>query len=325
VAGESSKVRVAFIAGAGFSGSTLLEQSLSQIEGCVSIGGLHPLFEHYWPVMVCECGKRHRECEFWQGVLEDAYGASANEQGAKRERARVLGKGFVAHSPMSALMRSSPKFSLKAAFRELGTLIEPIYRAVAARTGAQVVVDSSKAAPWGLSSLAAPGVDLRVVHLIKDPRAFAYSNGRPHAFFYPLGSTTVPRGPIRSFGNWGLANIEAEYLARQAPHSMTVLYESLARRPEETLASIVDMLGIEGDVALPVRDHELTVDRPGHAIGGNARRPRHGVTSIEFDERWRTDGSRELRTLGPLLAGPFWWHWKRRAAQSTRESVPTPG
>jgi hypothetical protein len=320
VAGDSSKVRVAFIAGAGFSGSTLLEESLSQVEGCVSIGGLHPLFEHYWPMMICECGKQHRDCEFWQGVLEDAYGA-ADEQAAKRERARVLGKGFIAHSPRSALVNSSPKYSLEAAFRELGTLIEPVYRAVAARSGAQVVVDSSKAAPWGMSSLAAPGVDLRVVHLIKDPRAFAYSNGRPHAFFYPPGSTTTPRGPIRSFGNWGLANLEAEYLARKVPHSMTVLYETLARRPEETLTAIVDMLGVEGDPAIPVVDGKLTVDRPGHAIGGNPRRPRHGVTPIEFDERWRTDGSRALRALGPPLAGPFWWHWKRRAEQSARERV----
>ena len=79
------------------------------------------------------------------------------------------------------------------------------------------------------------------------------------------------------------------------------------------------MLGVEGSPELPVKDGKLTVDRPGHAIGGNPRRPRHGVTPIEFDERWRTDGSRALRTLGPPLAGPFWWHWKRRAEQSARE------
>ncbi len=319
---EPSNVRVAFIAGAGFSGSTLLEESLSQVEGCVSIGGLHPMFEHYWPMMICECGKEHRDCPFWQAVLTDAYGG-ADEQAAKRERARVLGKGFIAHSPRSALVHSSPRYSLKAAFRELGTLIEPVYRAVAAHSGAQVVVDSSKAAPWGLSSRSAPGVDLRVVHLIKDPRAFAYSNGRPHAFFYPPGSTTIPRGPIRSFGNWGLANMEAEYLARKAPRSMTVLYETLARRPEETLASIVDMIGVEGNPTIPVHDGKLTVANPGHAIGGNPRRPRHGVTSIEFDERWRTDGSRALRTLGPPLAGPLWWHYKRLAARDER--VPVTG
>ncbi len=322
--GEPDKLRVVFIAGAGFSGSTLLEESLSQVDGCVSIGGLHPLFEHYWPMMICECGKRHRVCEFWQGVLEDAYG-DTDQQGAKRERARVLGKGFTAHSPRSALRHSKPKYSLRSAFRELGTLIEPVYRAVAARTGAQVIVDSSKAAPWGLSSLAAPGVELHVVHLIKDPRAFAYSNGQPHAFFYPIGSMTTPRGPIRSFGNWGLANLEAEYLARQVPNNMTVLYETLARRPEETLASIVAMLGVGGDRALPIRDGKLTVDRPGHAIGGNPRRPRHGVTSIEFDERWRTEGSDTLRKLGPLLTGPFWRHWQRRAWQSAHERVPTSG
>jgi hypothetical protein len=47
------------------------------------------------------------------------------------------------------------------------------------------------------------------------------------------------------------------------------------------------------------------------------------VTAIEFDERWRTDGSRALRTLGPPLAGPLWWHFKRLAARDER--VPTSG
>jgi hypothetical protein len=318
--GPDGKVRVAFIAGAGFSGSTLLEQSLSQVDGCVSVGGLHPLFEHYWPMMICECGEEHRNCPFWQGVLADAYG---DEQAATRERVRVLGKGFIAHSVTSALTHSSPRFSLKAAYKEIGSLLEPIYRAVASRAGAEVVVDSSKSALWGLSALTAPGVELDVVHLTKDPRAFAWSNGRPHAFFYPPGSTTIPRGPVRSFGNWALANMEAEYLTRRAHRGMTVLYETLARHPDTTLASIVDMLGVRGAGASPIHDGKLTVSRVGHAIGGNPRRPRYGTTEIEFDERWKTSGSRALRVLGPVLTGPLWHHYKKVAARSAAAASST--
>jgi hypothetical protein len=311
---EQTKVRVAFIAGAGFSGSTLLEQALSEVEGCVSIGELHPLFEQYWPMMTCSCGEEFRSCPFWQPVLADAYGDQAD---ATRERVRILGNGFLAHSVKSALLHSSSRFSLRTAFREIGSLIEPIYRAVAARTGAEVIVDASKSGLWGLGVLTAPGVELDVVHLVKDPRAFAWSNGRPHAFFYPPGSMTIPRGPIRSYGNWTLANIEAEALARRAHRSTTVLYETFARHPEATFASIVEMLGLAGDGESPIRDGNLTVNRIGHTIGGNPRRPRAGTTKIEPDERWKASASRALRVLGPILTGPLAQHYRRVAARGT--------
>ncbi len=113
--------------------------------------------------------------------------------------------------------------------------------------------------------------------------------------------------------NWWVTNLEAEFLARRAPHSQTVLYDTFARRPEETLASIVDWLGLRARGASPIQNGVLTVNRVAHTIAGNPRRPRLGTTEIEFDERWRTEGSRSLHVLGPLLTGPLWYHYRRLA------------
>jgi len=306
---ERPKVRVAYIAGAGFSGSTLLEQALSQVDGCVSVGEPYrPLFEPYWPTMTCGCGELFSDCPFWLPVLADAWG---DAQEATRERLRVLGVGMVGHSVRSAYANSSPRHSLRAAFREIGALLEPMYRSVAERTGAELIVDASKAGLWGLGLLAAPGIDLEVIHLVRDSRGFALSNSRPHDF-WPPGTQTIPRGPIRSFLNWDVTNAEAEYLARRAPRSRTVLYNTFAARPEEALAAIVEWLGFGGS-ELPIHDGKLTVDRVAHTVGGNPSRPRLGTTSIRPDERWRTDGSRTLRTFGPVFTGPLWYHYRRRA------------
>lgn len=309
---ERPDVRVVYIAGAGFSGSTLLEQALSQVEGCVSIGEPYrPLFEPYWPEMTCGCGELFRDCPFWQAALDDAYG---DEQEATRERLRVLGEGMVAHSVRSAFTHSSPPHSLRAAFHEIGALIEPMYRAVQARTGADVIVDASKTALWGLGLLAAPGIELDVVHLVREPRGFALSNSRPHDH-WPPGTKTIPRGPIRSYVNWDVSNLEAEYLARRAHRSKTVLYETFARDPEATLASIIEMLGLDAKGASPIHDGTLTVNRVAHTIGGNPSRPRLGTTKIEPDERWKTAGSRTLRVFGPVLTGPLWYHYRRVAGR----------
>lgn len=307
---ERPNVRVVYIAGAGFSGSTLLEQALSQVDGCVSVGEPYrPLFEPYWPEMTCGCGELFRDCPFWQAVLDDAYG---DAQAATRERLRVLGKGMVAHSVRSAFTHSSPPHSLRAAFREIGSLMEPMYRAVQARTGADVIVDASKAALWGLGILAAPGIELDVVHLVREPRGFALSNSRPHDH-WPPGTQTIPRGPIRSYANWDVSNLEAEYLARRARRSKTVLYDTFARQPEATLASIVEMLGLHAKGAMPIEDGTLAVSRVAHTIGGNPSRPRLGTTKIAPDERWKTSGSRALRAFGPVLTGPLWHHYRRVA------------
>ena len=54
-----------------------------------------------------------------------------------------------------------------------------------------------------------------------------------------------------------------------------------------------------------------------------------GKTDAELERAAATgitiniESERELRVLGPLLAGPFWWHWKRRAEQSARGRVAT--
>jgi hypothetical protein len=307
---QPRKIRVLYIAGAGFSGSTLLEQALSQIDGCVSVGEpFRPLFEPYWPEMTCGCGELFRDCPFWHAVLAQAWG---HEQAATRERLRVLGEGFVAHRFKSALLHSSPRFSLPAAFREIGALIEPMYRAVSDQTGAEVIVDASKSALWGLGILTAPGIELEVVHLVRDPRGFASSNSRPHDH-WPPGTQTIPRGPIRSYANWDVTNIETEFLTRRAHRSTTLLYETLAREPEATLASIVDALHLDAPGPSPIRDGTLTVDRVAHTVGGNPSRPRLGTTAIRLDERWRESGSGALRTAAPALTGPLWWHYRRTA------------
>jgi hypothetical protein len=94
-----------------------------------------------------------------------------------------------------------------------------------------------------------------------------------------------------------------------------VLYETLARDPETTLASIVEMLGLDATGPSPIHNGVLTVNRVAHTIGGNPRRPRRGQTTIEPDERWKASGSRALRAFAPVLTGPLWHHYRRRASR----------
>ena len=64
-----ARTRVAFIAGASWSGSTLLEQELAQFDDCISVGETFWIWDRDWPRMTCECGKKFDDCEFWPAVL----------------------------------------------------------------------------------------------------------------------------------------------------------------------------------------------------------------------------------------------------------------
>jgi hypothetical protein len=261
---------------------------------------------------VCECGEQFQSCPFWQGVLEDAYGS---EQDAIRVRLEELGEGFIRHSVMPTLRNSHPKTKFFGAFKEAGELLEPVYRAAAVRSGASVLVEATKAGLWGLAASTSDAIDLAVVRLVRDPRGFTFSNARARAFHYPPGSMTTPRGAARSYINWSLFNLEGDWLRRRAYADTYVLYEDLTRDPTAAIRSITRTLGLDAESTSALDHDTLVIDRVGHAIGGNPRRPKRGSTVIATDDEWKTAGKRSLRVLAPLVL-PLWHHYQRKAGAS---------
>jgi hypothetical protein len=312
-----SKVRLAFLAGAGLSGSTLLEQSLSQVDGCFTVGELYWMWKPWWPLAICECGEQFGDCPFWQGVLDDAFGS---EREKIRVRLEEIGEGFIRHSIMPTLRTAKPKYKVLDSFKEAGAYLEPVYRAAAERSGASVVVDATKAGIWGMCAATSPAIDLSVVRLVRDPRGFTFSNARGRAFHYPPGSMTTPHGAARSYANWLLSNLEGDWLRRSASSDTYVLYEDLTRDPTAAIRLIARTLGLPADSTAALENDTLVIDRVGHAIGGNPRRPKRGSTVIKPDDEWKTAGKPALRALAPLVL-PLWHHYQREARASRDKSA----
>jgi hypothetical protein len=282
--------RVAFIAGTSWSGSTLLEQGLAQLDGWVTIGEPVWIWDRAFPLMLCECGAAFGRCEFWPTVLHEAYG---REQHAVRERVRVQARGLWRHSILPTLAHSEAVRPAQA-LAELGELVTPVYDAVARVTGATTVVDASKSGLWGLALAGAPGLDLRVIHLVRDPESYLASDGRTRAIPFPPGASRPPRPPTRSLLTLLLLHFEADLLSRHDTNSTTVLYEDLVRDPAGTAGSVARGIEPTADVRRVFEGDQLVVRSTGHAIGGNPRRPRPGPTVIR-DER-----TREEPDLSPL-------------------------
>lgn len=302
---SNPKLPVLFIAGAGRSGSTLLERVLGQVKGAFAAGELYWIWSRAWRSMICECGQPSQECEFWRAVLFEALGPKheAVRTQVGRLSSRVLRHRF---APLIAVSRR------RAEYMEISTRVAALYRGIRAVSGASTVVDSTKSGYWGLVISAAGEVDLRVVHLVRDPRAYAYSWTRPRGLPHLPSSTMSVRSTTRSLAMWLMLNTEAELLkCRLSQKTVLLLYEDFVGDPVTLTTRIVAFAGLDSaGVPALFAGRTLINDGAGHAIAGNPMRAARGPLHIAPDDEWRSGTSRGARLLASVFAEPLWHHYQ---------------
>ena len=160
------------------------------------------------------------------------------------------------------------------------------------RTGASVIIDSSKnpAIPALLARVG--GVKICGVHLVRDPCAVAYSE--QHSQWKPLQDRPPERPAWKSAVTWLGYNIATEVTRRKQQANVSwvrVRYEDFVSSPE----AILD--GIAKDLDLPLDSWTFvdsrTIDLPmTHEAAGNPNRFEPQRRSISLREEW----VRHLRT-----------------------------
>ena len=299
----AAPVRVLYVAGNGRSGSTLLDRILGQLPGVASLGEVRFLWEFgHVRNNLCECGARFRECPFWTAVLETAVGALTDERAARlaRESRRLLWTPGIARllgplgTPAFRRMRD-----------EHAEIAGQLYRAVARRTGADWLVDSSKLASYALLLARVPGLELHVVHLVRDSRAVAFSWQRKRLKPEVEGGRTyMPvRAPLLTALRWDVHNLLDRSLAAVAKSYVRIRYEDLVLEPRkaiETIASTAGLGPVDPDFAL---DGVVQVER-GHTVAGNPMRFKDGPVKLRLDDEWRASLPAPSKALVSLLTLP---------------------
>ena len=183
----TEQVTVLYIGGRGRSGSTILARTLGQIPGFVNVGELSQVwYRGLRENERCGCGQPFYSCEFWRAVGDEAFGGWDNVDVDKMV-------GFI---PYLKRQRYAPHYALAAKtgvrtrkmntlLEECGPVLERLYRAIQRVSGAGVIVDSSKRFSYAVLLSLLPFADLRVVHLVRDSRAVAYSWARSRESTWP--------------------------------------------------------------------------------------------------------------------------------------------
>lgn len=285
---RAQPVKILYIVGWKRSGSTILGSLLGELDGFFHAGELRTLWgKGLLEGRRCGCGIPVRDCPFWTSVLSDAMGNVAPDVSPVRIfdwQKQAVRSRFLVRLLRTAPGRPTGWTPMDRYANATGCL----YRAIAHAARARVVVDSSKQHADAALTRLVPGIDAYFVHLVRDPRAVAYSWSRqkaspgegPHEEMMRLGPTASAR-------NWDFVNLAAELLRRRhgSDRSMLVRYEDLIDRPRAILGAIAELMG-EPASPLPFLDDHRVQLRPNHTAGGNPDRFRSGPVDFRKDNDW---------------------------------------
>jgi hypothetical protein len=286
-------VRVLFVMSHGWSGSTLLGNALGELEGAVHVGELRALWdEGLLAGGICGCGRSLAECDRWSAIAADVL----DELGERAESLAALNRSV-------ARVRTAPRLLLRtdaAGWPSLERVLlttAALYRAIRDRTGARLIVDSSKRAGNAAVLRLVPGLDVRYVHLLRDPRAVAYSWRR---------RSEPGHGPVATARDWASFNVLFEAVRRRhdPARSIRIRYEDLVLSPQPTLARAAAVAGEPG-ARLPLVDRRTIHLDPNHTVLGNPSRFRTGDVPLELDREWEARLPPADRRLITSLTAPL--------------------
>jgi hypothetical protein len=292
-----------YVVGTGRSGSTLVGTILGEYPGVFCAGELRFLWERgFLENRFCGCGERFSDCPLWTAVVEragittdPARLAAVCDRVVRMRRIGTWLTGRGAEDP---------------AVVDLGEHYRRVHAAIAVETGCRVVVDTSKSPAF---ALVLESVGIRpesYLHLVRDPRAAAWSWSRSTPSHAPAGDTEPMDRfpPAKSAALWLFWNTVARRRLDARDRTCVARYEDFAARPRTEIERIARALRI-GEGSPPCFDDESSVRLSGnHTVAGNPGRRRSGATTIVADDEWRRSMPTPARTAVTAITLPLLHH-----------------
>lgn len=292
------KFRIVYIAGAGRSGSTILDIVLGANHKVLGMGELNNLFTSGWSNNeYCSCGQRANSCPFW-GKVKTEW---------ERDATITLSQ-YIHLQSKYIRFRSLPrlwlqKFSKSSQFKIFEYETIRLYRIIAETSDATVLVDSSKL-PYRLLALKIMGFNPGVVHLVRDGRAVLNSLKKEFKADLKAGvqNDINPKSTIRTAIFWLLANNLTAHFRKNLRYIL-VKYEDFISDSIGELERIENAFSINlGDSKNLIANQKSIVK--GHTIAGNRLRMQKEIKIKSHpDESWREKVSSSSVKRFELIAG----------------------
>jgi sulfotransferase family protein len=292
-------MKVLYVLGRGRSGSTIFGNVLGELDGFFCGGEIRFLWD---PVVVrssvCGCGNIIFECPVWSEVLADVRDVDVNQVAGWQH-------DIVKEHNTLRLLRHRAGRPWRA-LEGYASVMRRLYESLARTTGASVIVDTSKRPSYAAFLGTLGDFDPYYVHLVREPRASAYSwHNRKYASARGDGEVHR-RSALDSTIRWDLLNLGSEAVLRRAgaERSLRLRYEDFVAAPRATIERAGKLVGQKPGRS-PFLDERTVALRVNHSIAGNPSRFSTGVLELKDSSDWREGQSRVDRWVSTLVALPF--------------------
>jgi hypothetical protein len=279
--------KILYVGGFGRSGSTLVGRILGQAPDSLCIGetcylGTRGLLEN----VQCGCGQPFRACAFWSAVGEEAFGGWGR---VDVERLIEIDKLTGRYRTLPVHWSLSKRSRLASAIDDYISWLSRFYAAIARISGARIIVETSKDPYFAALLARMQGCDVRIVHLVRDSRAVAYSWTRHKHRPSPVGEQRLmPQfRPADTAIRWMVSNTALHTLATRVSSYTRVKYEEFILNPSAALDALSGFAG--SSLCLPptqLQNHSVKLGSH-HIFSGNPMRSTTGWLEMSVDDEWQ--------------------------------------
>lgn len=268
--------RVLYITGWTRSGSTLLGNVLGELPGVLHVGEMHYLWKNGILGMgtnsTCGCGDHLRDCSMWSAILTDSAVIGGDPHSVLALQSKTVRTRHTVRRLLEARTGSVRAAKL------LGDRIAGIYRHLSRMEGQRLIVDSSKFPAEAALLLGRSDIEVKVIHIVRDPRATAFSYGKSKSYIESMS-------PAICSGYWTAFNLASEAVGYCYPDRyLRVRYEDICADPPNELTRLLRFAGLPDSVPLIEGRHvDLGVN---HTVTGNPDRFSVGRVGIRSDRQW---------------------------------------
>lgn len=314
------RIRLIYILAASHSGSTLLAMLLGTHPEIGTVGELKFTSLGNVERYLCSCRKEIKKCPFWSDVVQEmakrGYPFDFSNAGTDihsemssyvRWLLRPLHRGPALERARDSALAFSPTWRTR--FPRIQELNSALIESICDLTGKKIIVDSSKVGIRLKYLLRNPGLDVKVIRLIRDGRAVAMTYTDPVRF--ADASDPGLRGGgmggereserltmARATREWRRSNEEAEAVLKGLDASLwiEVRYETLCAESDATLRKLFEFIGVSPDYKF------AGFRNISHHIIGNGMRL-DSTDEIRLDDRWRGSLTKGELEAFNLIAG----------------------
>lgn len=298
---KNSRLRIGYLAGTSHCGSTLTACMADMHPDIVSVGEVVPnrkCRRSNSESLACSCGETLANCRLWKEVF-----CKIKDEGILISFSNWTHAYSYLNPLLHRLLTIYPRGRIRRRFQRSMDQLLPLHKnrikridhgneafldALFSITNAEVLFDTSKGAYRLYRLLKNPNIDVRVIRIVRDVRAFVASKKR----------RGIPASEAAKIWQHNQVSLNHVCGLFDPERILFIRYEDLATDPAHYMQQIHEHLGLQ------TAETSLTVDPTQHHVIGNRIRTQ-GTMQIQLNEKWKTALTEREGTLALSIAGPI--------------------